>query len=48
MGALPTVRAAVRVRALSNQGISFNNKMVNDPKKIANHFNTKYTPGPST
>ena len=32
----------------NNQGISFNEKMVNDPKKIANHFNAQYTPGPST
>ncbi len=31
-----------------NQGISFNNSSTNDPKKIANNFNTQYTPGTNT
>ncbi len=29
----------------ANQGINFDGKTTNDPKKIANHFNRQYTPG---
>ena len=32
----------------SNQGISFNKKIFIDPKKLANNFNTQYTPGTTT
>ena len=31
-----------------NQGISFNKKMYVDPKKLADNFNTLYTPGATT
>ena len=31
-----------------NQGITFDNRMTNDPKKIANKFNSMYTPGATT
>ena len=31
-----------------NQGINFNGKTENDPKRIANHLNRQYTPGATT